>query len=71
MSTCFNQLLSFSPKVPDSLKSMIEGLRKMEEEGEDEVDLARPRSGGREPKEEFPRPLSQVNSPLPTHFHTV
>ena len=39
---------------------MIEGLRKMEEEGDDEVDLARPRSGAREPKEEFPRPLSQV-----------
>ena len=58
-----NQLLSFFPlKVPDSLKSMIEGLRKMEEEGDDEVDLARPRSGGREPKEEFPRPLSQVTS---------
>ena len=32
----------------------------MEEEGEDEGDLARPRSGAREPKEEFPRPLSQV-----------
>ena len=49
-----------SKKVPDSLKTMIEGLRKMEEEGDDEVDLARPRSGAREPKEEFPRPLSQV-----------
>ena len=67
----FNQLLSlFSLKVPDSLKSMIEGLRKMEEEGDDEVDLARPRSGGREPKEEFPRPLSQVtprHHPLTPH----
>ena len=49
-----------SKKVPDSLKTMIEGLRKMEEEGDDEVDLARPKSGAREPKEEFPRPLSQV-----------
>merc|ERR1719270_549005 len=47
-------------EVPDSLKTMIEGLRKMEEEGEDEGDLARPRSGAREPKEEFPRPLSQA-----------
>ena len=37
----------------------------MEEEGEDEVDLARPRSGAREPKEEFPRPLSQVKPPIP------
>ena len=36
----------------------------MEEEGEDEVDLARPRSGAREPKEEFPRPLSQVKPPI-------
>ena len=43
---------------------MIEGLRKMEEEGDDEVDLARPRSGAREPKEEFPRPLSQVKPPI-------
>jgi len=47
-------------EVPDSLKTMIEGLRKMEEEGDDEVDLARPRSGAREPKEEFPRPMSQA-----------
>ena len=54
----------FSKKVPDSLKTMIEGLRKMEEEGDDEVDLARPRSGAREPKEEFPRPLSQVKPPI-------
>ena len=53
-----------SKKVPDSLKTMIEGLRKMEEEGDDEVDLARPRSGAREPKEEFPRPLSQVKPPI-------
>ena len=36
----------------------------MEEEGDDEVDLARPRSGAREPKEEFPRPLSQVKPPI-------
>ena len=36
----------------------------MEEEGEDEGDLARPRSGAREPKEEFPRPLSQVKPPI-------
>ena len=69
----FNQLLSFFfLKVPDSLKSMIEGLRKMEEEGDDEVDLARPRSAGREPKEEFPRPLSQVTPrlthPLPIYW---
>ena len=46
---------------------MIEGLRKMEEEGEDEVDLTRPRSGGWEPKEEFPRPLSQVSPTTPLH----
>ena len=58
----------FPQKVPDSLKSMIEGLRKMEEEGDDEIDLARPRSGGREPREEFPRPLSQVKPSLNTHL---
>ena len=57
----------FLSKVPDSLKTMIEGLRKMEEEGDDEIDLARPRSGGREPKEEFPRPLSQVKPLLTNH----
>jgi len=49
-----------SVEVPDSLKTMIEGLRRMEDEDEEE-ELTRPRSGGgREPKEEFPRPLSQA-----------
>jgi len=49
-----------SVEVPDSLKTMIEGLRRMEDEDEEE-ELMRPRSGGgREPKEEFPRPLSQA-----------
>ena len=61
---CYVVTSLFSKKVPDSLKTMIEGLRKMEEEGDDEVDLARPRSGAREPKEEFPRPLSQVKPPI-------
>merc|ERR1711974_176456 len=59
VSLCIKRPRIRGVEVPDSLKSMIEGLRKMEEEGEDEIDLARPRSGGREPKEEFPRPLSQ------------
>ena len=61
-------------KVPDSLKSMIEGLRRMEDAGEDELDVARPRSGAaRQPKEEFPRPLSQVAPlpPLPPHLSSA
>ena len=39
---------------------MIEGLRRMEE-NDDDLEAARPRSGAaREPREEFPRPISQV-----------
>lgn len=68
MRNTFKQHFTSFQKVPDSLKTMIEGLRKMEEEGDDEIDLARPRSGGREPREEFPRPLSQVKPFLKMHL---
>merc|ERR1719167_935369 len=45
-------------EVPDSLKTMIEGLRKIEDEPlEDESD---PEYKSRDPKEIYPRPASQA-----------